>query len=317
MKLQRDGSGKTLLQRVSCILFYSVQKTRVVHEQDLPLALASQRDRQGDVPCAVLVLLALLAFDKDVVRQLVVETLEQGGASRLAGNKGGRARVALVLVEKRRFRQSKQQRLARLVDAVAAGGREHKHIAEQIAGAQPVRQGQQQTFVLDEIHLVERDEKVRRGGGRAFLFSCLRGFLLAHALEQRFDGFLAARRIDDPKGEIGTTRRRERLLLAPRADLVVRLRVETRRIFQHELARVCRDDRTHDLARQVALAMHLRKGCPRKGVQQRRLAGVARADQGRDAAVLFHGSLLRMRTKSFDAACCIASFLLEATASAR
>ena len=84
----------------------------------------------------------------------------------------------------------------------------------------------------------------------------------------------------------------ERLLFSSCADLVSCFCVEPCRVFQHQLACACRDDRTHDLARQVALVMHLCKSRLRQCVQHRRFAGVALADQRRSAAVLFHESLL-------------------------
>ena len=108
MKLQQDRGGKTFVQSLLRTLLYRLQKARLAHKQDLALALASQKDRERDMPRAVFALFALLALDDGVVRQLVVQAVVEGGARRLAGDKGRRARVAFVLVEKRCLRQSEQ-----------------------------------------------------------------------------------------------------------------------------------------------------------------------------------------------------------------
>src|SRR6185437_3508001 len=166
--------------------------------------------------------------------------------------------------------------IEQIVRAVAERARNHEEPLDAIGRPQAFRQ-RKQDLALDEIDLVERDEK---GSTR-----------LGQAVEDGARVIKPARGIDEDDDEIGILDagpgRRDHGAVETAAR-----RENARRVDEDELGGAAQRDPQHAAARRLNLGRDDRQFRADKPVEQGRLAGIGRADQ-RDiaaAARIAHGA---------------------------
>ena len=179
--------------------------------------------------------------------------------------------------------------------------RDHEGVGESQPGVQ-IGGEAEQLFVLDRVDLVDHED--------------LRRLELRQAFKDRL-GLLvqALARVDQQADDVGVARpapgRGDHGAVEPALR-----RENARRIDEDDLRRAVERDAAHEGARRLDLARHDRDLGPDQLVQQRRLAGVGRADQRAETAtrslrLVVHSpsSQTRSRTRNFCALACSAKRL--------
>ena len=187
------------------------------------------------------------------------------------------------------------ERLAQIADAVAFQRRDHEGFVEFLARVQRLRQ-RQQPFAGDEIDLVQHKELGRLGVLK------LRQYRV-HFFVDPLAG------VDEQRDHVGVGRAGERARDHGAIEPPLGLE-DARRVDKDDLRRALDGDAANQRPRRLRLARHDRDLGADELIEQRRLAGVGRADQRGEAAA-------RVFSRQFVVAAHVSPFPVAASSRAR
>src|SRR3984957_6975739 len=271
-------------------------------EYDLAVALAGDEDRLLDAGRPVGLVLPLIGLDGRLIGQFVVQPLDQLLAGDFGRERADRGLRDLVLrIEPGTGWDHCGETLEEPRQPVAGRGADHEGLVE---GERRIEFGRevQQLRALDEVDLIENSEPRLPALGE-------RGQDGLRLLAQTRVGLLAG--VDQEHERVGVGRR------APgggdhRPVEAALGREQAGRVDEHDLRLAPGQDATHDRAGGLRLAGDDRDFLADQRVDQRRLAGVGRADD-RDEPASGRAQLPPQRSrKACAAACSAARFELAA-----